>query len=67
MEIIIKISDCKEPLASLDELALLIDEGRKKNEVLIKKGRTKIDMVGENCHVEINIKQDSKQLSLQNS
>lgn len=63
MEILIKVSDCKEPLTALDEVALLIEECKKKNEILIKKGRTKIDLVGENCHVEINIK-DSKQLPL---
>lgn len=63
MEILIKVTDCtKDSLSCLEEVAALIVESQKKNEVLIKKGRTKIDMVGESCNVEISIK-ENKQLS----
>lgn len=64
MEMILKITECTgDSLTCLEEVATLITESMKRNEVLIKKGRTKIDMVGENCNVEILIK-DNKQLSL---
>lgn len=64
MELIIKVTDCKgNAIDSLSEVAQLIEESRKKNEVLITKGRTKIDMVGETCNVELVIK-ENKQLSL---
>lgn len=64
MEMILKITDCKaDSITCLEETSLLLDEAKKKNKILIDKGRTKIDLVGENCNVEISIK-DSKQLSL---
>lgn len=64
MEMILKVTDCKaDSLTCLEELSLLLEESKKKNKILIEKGRTKIDLVGENCNVEIAIK-ENKQLFL---
>ena len=60
----IRVTDCKaDSLTCLEELSLLLEESKKKNKILIEKGRTKIDLVGENCNAEITIK-ENKQLSL---
>lgn len=66
MEIVIKLTDTGENSAidCLNELSALIQESEKKNDILLKKGRTKIDMIGEKCHAEILVK-ENKQLQTQ--
>lgn len=59
MEILIKATDTTAPAqVVLNEVAELLQESQSRNEKLINKGRTKIDLVGETCLLQITLKED---------
>lgn len=67
MEITIKVTDVKNDenadkavenaMTALVEVGDIITEGNKKLKTLLGKGRKKIDLVGENCNLEISVKE----------
>lgn len=65
MEVILKLTDVKQllgekpvkPIDVIDEALTTISNDIKRVDVLLSKGRKKIDLVGEVCNVEILIKE----------